>query len=109
MEETRFFCPNCGTELKEGNYYFDEHTNLIHVEKCPNCGSESSGDIARTSDYIDDIVNKVIGVNVFKNGSVEYDELSYLDNDAWDYLIDKLASFGYIIRYNNAEDKFVIS
>lgn len=107
--ETRVFCPNCGTELKQGNYYFDERTGFIHVENCPNCGSESEGDIARTSDDIDDIVNEVVGVNVFENGSDGYDELSNLENDAWDYLIDKLSALGYHITYNNVEDKFVIS
>ena len=108
MKETRYFCPNCGTELKQGEVYYDERTNYMHVEKCSNC-SESVGDIAQTSDDIDDIVEEVAGVNVFDNSSVEYNDLMSLEHDAWDYLVDELLSLGYtMIAYNNLEDKFVV-
>ena len=29
MKETRYFCPNCGTELKQGECYFDERMGFV--------------------------------------------------------------------------------
>ena len=37
-EQERFFCPICGTELKQGQYEFDYDLGDIYTAGCPECG-----------------------------------------------------------------------
>jgi len=40
METPKNYCPNCGRELKQGEYAYDENTGNTIVEYCPECGCE---------------------------------------------------------------------
>jgi hypothetical protein len=46
--ETKYYCPQCGTELKQGQYNFDENTGNLHVCCCPNCDCEGEVVVTRS-------------------------------------------------------------
>lgn len=44
--ETKCYCPQCGVELEQGEYYYDYDSGELIVENCPECGC--SGMIVET-------------------------------------------------------------
>lgn len=106
MNET-YFCPICGTELKQGNYGYDENTGCIHVENCPNC-TDGNGMTVNTQDDAEMIADNFAHPAIYNNKSKEYEELESLEGDFWGAVLDELAKLGYTITYNNVEDCYVV-
>lgn len=35
--DAKYYCPQCGTELQQGEYRYDYDSGNLLVEHCPNC------------------------------------------------------------------------
>lgn len=40
QSDIKYYCPECGEELQQGEYSYDYDTANLRVECCPYCGCE---------------------------------------------------------------------
>lgn len=38
----KYYCPNCGRKLEQGEYGLDYNTGNLHIAYCPDCGEVGS-------------------------------------------------------------------
>ena len=55
------------------------------------------------------LITKYAHVEVYHNGSAEYEELSGMSEEEWIELWEGLSRLGYFISYNSEDDCFCIS